>query len=141
MSLVDSNWLEKNLNKVKIIDCSWHMPHTKREGLEEYNKEHIPNAIFFDLDKNSKIDTDLPHMLTDINSWELIMNSMGISNEDEIVIYIINKNNKSMNLDTERFIEIEAIGKTFTDIHTDKTYKWSGKIQIKNNSSLILTNK
>ena len=26
-------------------------------------------------------------MLTDINSWELIMNSMGISNEDEIVIY------------------------------------------------------
>ena len=61
--------------------------------------------------------------------------------EDEIVIYIINKNNKSMNLDTERFIEIEAIGKTFTDIHTDKTYKWSGKIQIKNNSSLILTNK
>ena len=60
MSLVDTNWLEKNLNKVKIIDCSWHMPHTKREGLEEYNKEHIPNAIFFDLDKNSKIDTDLP---------------------------------------------------------------------------------
>ena len=26
-------------------------------------------------------------MLTDINSWELIVNSMGISNEDEIVIY------------------------------------------------------
>ena len=33
MSLVDTSWLEKNLNKVKIIDCSWHMPHTKREGL------------------------------------------------------------------------------------------------------------
>ena len=31
--------------------------------------------------------------------------------------------------------------KIFTDIHTDKTYKWSGKIQIKNNSSFILTNK
>ena len=87
MSLVSSDWLEKNINNVKIIDCSWHMPQAQRNGCEEYKKDHIPNTIFFDLDKNSKIGTDLPHMLTDINSWELIMNSMGISNEDEIVIY------------------------------------------------------
>ena len=87
MSLVDSNWLEENIDKVKIIDCSWHMPQTKRDGLEEYNKEHIPNAIFFDLDKNSRTNIDLPHMLTDINSWEKIMNSMGIQNKDKIVIY------------------------------------------------------
>jgi len=87
MYLVDTNWLEKNLNNVKIIDCSWHMPQTKRSGAEEYNKEHIPNAIFFDLDKNSKKDSDLPHMLTDIKSWEKIMGNMGIENHDEIVIY------------------------------------------------------
>ena len=87
MSLVDLNWLEQNLSKLKIIDCSWHMPHSGRSGFEEYNKEHIPNAIFFDLDKNSKVNTDLPHMLTDINSWEKIMSSMGIENNDEIVIY------------------------------------------------------
>ena len=87
MSLINSNWLEKNIDNVKIIDCSWHMPQTKRNGIEEYNLEHIPNAIFFDLDKNSKVNTDLPHMLTDINSWEKIMSSMGIENNDEIVIY------------------------------------------------------
>ena len=87
MSLVDTDWLEKNINNVKIIDCSWHMPQAQRNGLEEYNKEHIPNAIFFDLDKNSKINTDLPHMLTDINSWEKIMGGMGIENKDEIVVY------------------------------------------------------
>ena len=87
MSLVDTNWLEKNINNVKIIDCSWHMPQANRSGLEEYTKEHIPNAIFFDLDKNSKINTDLPHMLTDINSWKKIMEDMGIENKDEIVIY------------------------------------------------------
>ena len=63
------------------------MPQTERSGFEEYNKEHIPNAIFFDLDANSKIDTDLPHMLTDINSWELLISSMGIENKDEIVVY------------------------------------------------------
>jgi len=87
MSLVDTNWLEKNINNVKIIDCSWHMPQANRNGFEEYLNEHIPNAIFFDLDKNSKTNTDLPHMLTDLNSWEKIMGDMGIENKDEIVIY------------------------------------------------------
>ena len=87
MSLVNTSWLEKNLNKVKIIDCSWHMPQTKRGGFKEYQKSHIENAIFFDLDKNSKADTDLPHMLSDIRSWEKIVSSMGIRNEDQIIIY------------------------------------------------------
>ncbi|MDC1154768.1 rhodanese-like domain-containing protein [Candidatus Pelagibacter sp.] len=87
MSIVDTDWLEKNMSSVKILDCSWHMPQTKRNGFDEYNKEHIPNAIFFDLDKNSKLDTNLPHMLTDIKSWEKIMSDMGIENNDRIVIY------------------------------------------------------
>ena len=63
------------------------MPQANRNGFEEYTKEHIPSAIFFDLDKNSKINTDLPHMLTDTNSWEKIMADMGIENKDEIVVY------------------------------------------------------
>jgi thiosulfate/3-mercaptopyruvate sulfurtransferase len=87
MSLVSTDWLMTNLNKVKIIDCSWHMPQTKRNGFEEYNKQHIKNAIFFDLDKNSKKDTDLPHMLIDIKSWENIVSNMGIKNDDQIIVY------------------------------------------------------
>jgi len=87
MSLVNTNWLEKNLDKVKIIDCSWHMPQTGRNGFEEHQKQHIENAIFFDLDKNSKTDTDLPHMLNNIKLWEKIVSNMGIENEDQIVIY------------------------------------------------------
>ena len=87
MSLVDTSWLENNIDKVKIIDCSWHMPQAQRNGFKEYTQEHIPNAIFFDLDKNSKLDTDLPHMLTDTKSWVKIMNNMGIENNDRIVVY------------------------------------------------------
>ena len=26
MSLVETDWLENNLSKVKLIDCSWHLP-------------------------------------------------------------------------------------------------------------------
>jgi len=87
MSLVNTNWLEKNLDKVKIIDCSWHMPQTQRNSFDEYKNKHIKNAIFFDLDKNSKKDTDLPHMLIDVKSWEDIVSNMGIKNDEQIVIY------------------------------------------------------
>jgi len=87
MSLVETDWLEKNLTKVKIIDCSWHMPQTQRNGYEEYKSLHIPNAIFFDLDENSRKDTTLPHMLVDQMQWDIIISSMGIQKNDEIVIY------------------------------------------------------
>ena len=87
MSLVNTNWLEKNLDKVKIIDCSWHMPKTNRNGFHEYQDQHIKNAIFFDLDENSRADIDLPHMLTNKKSWEEIVSNMGIESGDKIIIY------------------------------------------------------
>ena len=87
MSLVETDWLNKNLNNVKIIDSSWHMPQTNRVGFEEYKKQHIPNAIFFNLDENSKKKTKLPHMLVDTNDWEKIVSKMGIDESDKIIIY------------------------------------------------------
>ena len=87
MSLVTSDWLENNLGKVKLIDCSWHMPNVKRNAYEEYVKEHIPGAIFFDLDKYSDANTDLPHMLPNQTIWEKIVSNLGIFNNDRIIIY------------------------------------------------------
>ena len=87
MSLVETDWLDKNLDCVKIIDCSWHMPQTKRNSFLEYETQHIPNTIFFDLDNNSKRNTNLPHMLVDIDNWEKIVSKMGIKKNDEIIIY------------------------------------------------------
>ena len=73
MPLVSSKWLAENLNKVKIIDCSWHLPNSNRNSKEEFEKEHIKNAIYFDLDANSDQNTDLPHMMPKINLWENII--------------------------------------------------------------------
>ena len=87
MSLVTTNWLEKNITKVKILDCSWHMPNVNRNAYEEYHQKHIPEAIFFDLDKYSDLNTDLPHMLPDPITWKNIVSSLGISNDDRIIIY------------------------------------------------------
>ncbi len=87
MSLVSTDWLEKNINKVKILDASWHMPNSKRNGYEEYKKEHIKNSIFFDIDKFSNKKNYLPHMLPSINEWKKIVSSLGISNDDRIIVY------------------------------------------------------
>ena len=87
MSLVDTEWLTKEIDRVKIIDSSWHLPQTNRDGYSEYKKEHIQNSIFFDIDKYSKKNTELPHMLVDKNDWETIVSNMGIKNNDEIVVY------------------------------------------------------
>ena len=88
MTLVSTNWLNQNLNKVKIIDASWHLV-KNRNAIEEYNKEHIENAIFFDLDKHSNQKKDLPHghFLPSISDHEKTISEMGILNTDRIIIY------------------------------------------------------
>ena len=87
MSLVSTEWLDKNHSKVKIIDSSWHMPNANRNAYEEYKKEHIKNAIFFDIDKFSNKKTELPHMLPDEKEWEKIVSNLGITNEERIIVY------------------------------------------------------
>jgi len=87
MSLVSTNWLNENLDKVKVLDASWHMPSSKRNGFEEYKKQHIQNSIFFDLDKLSDQDTDLPHMLSSSEIWSKNISNLGINNKDKIIIY------------------------------------------------------
>ena len=66
MSLVTTDWVFDNLNSLKIIDASWHMPAQKRNAAEEYRDGHIPNSIFFDLDENSEKDILLiEHIFTE----------------------------------------------------------------------------
>ncbi len=87
MSLVSTEWLYENKDSVKIIDSSWHLPNESRNSLKEYYLRHIPNAIYFDIDKNSDSNSSLPHMLPNKLDWEKIMSSLGISNNDKIIIY------------------------------------------------------
>jgi len=85
--LVATDWLNKNIEKVKILDASWHLPNANRNSFEEYKSEHILNSIFFDIDKNSNQKTNLPHMLPSREDWEIIVSGLGIYNSDHIVVY------------------------------------------------------
>ena len=88
MTLVSTSWLNQNINKVKIIDASWHLV-KNRNAVKEYKSEHIENAIFFDLEKNSNQKKNLPHkhFLPLLSNHEKSISEMGISNTDRIVIY------------------------------------------------------
>ena len=45
MNLVTTEWLEKNLNKTKVFDASWHMPSSKRSAKKEYMEKHIVSKL------------------------------------------------------------------------------------------------
>ena len=85
--VVSTEWLDKNLSRVKILDASWHLPDVERNALEEYKLSHIANSIFFDIDKNSNQNTNLPHMLPSTKEWENIVSNLGINNSDHVIVY------------------------------------------------------
>ena len=85
--LESSQLLNKiNSKKIKIIDCRWYLNNQKK-GYEEYLKSHILNSIFFDLEKYSNSDSQLPHMLPSEKQFKTFVTEMGISKNNEIIIY------------------------------------------------------
>ena len=87
MNLVSTDWLDRNLNKVKIFDASWHMPNSKRNAKKEYEEKHIKGAIFWDVDEHSDKDSPYPHMMSNSDYWTRMLWSFAIKNEDHVVVY------------------------------------------------------
>ena len=88
MKLVSSEWLSKNINKVKILDASWHLK-KDRNALKEYKKKHIESAIFIDLEEVSNQSENLSHghFLPKKEKWEEKLSQIGISNSSTVIIY------------------------------------------------------
>ena len=63
--IVETDWLAEHLSApdLVVVDGSLHLPNTGRNARAEYNDEHIPGALFFDIDDIAEADSPLPHML------------------------------------------------------------------------------
>jgi thiosulfate/3-mercaptopyruvate sulfurtransferase len=63
--LVSTQWLAGHQQSpdVSILDCSWHLPTSKRNAKAEFLEQRIPGAQFFDIDLISDAENPLPHML------------------------------------------------------------------------------
>ena len=87
--LVSTDWLASQVksDSLAIVDGSWYLPTTKRDGLREYLAGHIPGAVYFDIDEISDHSSPLPHMLPPPHAFELHMTRLGIANDMRIVVY------------------------------------------------------
>lgn len=87
--LVDVDWLFAHLDdpSVSIVDGSWYLPNMQRDGLAEYDEQHIPGAVFFDIDKVVEPASGLPHTLATPETFARLAGALGISHEDTIVVY------------------------------------------------------
>ena len=92
--LVDTDWLFARLDdpNVSVVDASWYLPTMirngePRNGRAEYEAQHIPGAVFFDIDAVTEPGSDLPHTLASPEVFAQKVGAMGISDQDTIVVY------------------------------------------------------
>jgi thiosulfate/3-mercaptopyruvate sulfurtransferase len=86
---VSTEWLAGQLGRarVRVLDASWHLPTSGRDGRAEYLTGHIPGALFFDLDAVSNHATSLPHMLPTPDAFARAMTELGLDDLDDLVVY------------------------------------------------------
>jgi thiosulfate/3-mercaptopyruvate sulfurtransferase len=88
-ALVSTEWLAKHLDApdVRIVDASFYLPAQKREPKAEFAKQHIPDAVFFDIDEIADKSNPLPHMLPSPEQFAEQAAKLGLGTGNKIVVY------------------------------------------------------
>lgn len=88
-ALVDVDWLNQRLDAedIVVVDGTVHLPDTGRDAFAEYEAEHIPGALFFDLAKVADPDNPLPRKIPPRDVFVREVSKLGISDETHVVAY------------------------------------------------------
>jgi thiosulfate/3-mercaptopyruvate sulfurtransferase len=88
-SLVSTEWLEKELGApdLKVIDVTTFLPGTGRNARAEFEAEHIPGAVFIDIDEISDSASPYPHMMPPPHKFASRMQSAGLGDGNRFVVY------------------------------------------------------
>jgi thiosulfate/3-mercaptopyruvate sulfurtransferase len=88
-SLVTTEWLERELGvpDLKLIDATLFLPGDPRDARAEYEAEHIPGAVFLDLEEVSDTSDPLPHMMPPEAKFASRMASLGVRDGQRFVVY------------------------------------------------------
>jgi thiosulfate/3-mercaptopyruvate sulfurtransferase len=86
---VSTDWLAERLGdpNLAIVDGSWHLPSLNLSAEQEFHDEHIPGAVFFDIDAIADSKSTLPHMLPPPERFAEMVGALGISEKMDIVVY------------------------------------------------------
>jgi thiosulfate/3-mercaptopyruvate sulfurtransferase len=87
--IVETQWLADRLGSpdLVILDGTMHLPTSGRNAHAEYKAEHIPEALFFDIDAVADKSSPLPHMLPSTVHFASQVKKMGIGDGAQIVVY------------------------------------------------------
>jgi thiosulfate/3-mercaptopyruvate sulfurtransferase len=88
--VVSAEWLKQHIYHpdLVVLDASSHMLGSPRDGYEEWQKERIAGALFFDI--NRKIcdpESSLPHMLPSAELFAREAQALGIHQNSIVVVY------------------------------------------------------
>ena len=88
-ALVSTEWLAAHLAApdVRVVDASWYLPALKRDPKADYAAQHIPGAVFFDIDEIADTSNPLPHMLPAPEKFSARVRKMGLGDGNRIVVY------------------------------------------------------
>ena len=87
--LIETDELARDLcaPDLVIVDATWYLPNEGKDAHAEYLDEHIPGALFFDIDEIADTKSTLPHMLPPPEKFSSRMRAMGIGDGSRIVVY------------------------------------------------------
>ena len=72
---------------VKFVDATWYMPNVPTNAYEAYLLEHVPGAVYFDIDKVADTSINLPHAFPSSDTFAKAMGDLGISENDSVIAY------------------------------------------------------
>lgn len=86
--LVSTAWLADNLGapRLRVVDASFFLP-GQGDAAAQFRNEHIPGAVFFDVDQIADHATDLPHMIPTPLTFAEAVGGLGIGSDDHVVAY------------------------------------------------------
>jgi thiosulfate/3-mercaptopyruvate sulfurtransferase len=87
-ALVTTEWLANELgaSDLRVVDATWLMP-GQGDAAADYEREHIPGAVFMDLAGLADTSSDLPMMLPSAEKFASRMQSLGLGDGSRIVLY------------------------------------------------------
>jgi thiosulfate/3-mercaptopyruvate sulfurtransferase len=87
--LVSTDWLAKRLGEsdLVVLDASYYIPTVKRNAKAEHLAEHIPSAVYFDIEDVCDHSNPLPHMMPSPEQFAAAAGALGIDNDSIVVCY------------------------------------------------------
>ena len=88
-ALVSTDWLAARLDApdIRLVDGSFYLPAQKRDPRKEFENQHIPGAVFFDIDEIADTTSALPHMLPPPEKFSARVRKLGLGDGNKLVIY------------------------------------------------------